>query len=159
MNDNQQEIIEAALEHDLDPLWVSAFVSVESSYRTEAARYEDHFRWTLDIPHYARNNHISQDTEEVFQKTSWGLLQIMGSVTRELGFEGFIPNLLFPEVGLYWGCKLIKKLSDKYESMDDVIASYNAGSPRKDKQGEYMNQEYVIKVNSAYNRLKGNHHA
>ena len=74
---------------------------------------------------------------------SWGPMQIMGSVAREIGYADHLTKLLDPAIGILWGSKKLAKLSRIYKSQDDVIASYNAGSPVKTMKGELMNQAYV----------------
>lgn len=126
---------------------IAAMVSVESSGNTCATRYEPHYRWTDAVPMYARRNKITEKTEELHQKTSWGLMQVMGGTARsELNFDGHLSSLCFPEIGLDLGVKYFKKLLDKYDNLWDAVSAYNAGSPRKDINGTYSNQHYVEKV-------------
>lgn len=139
-------IKEIAKKQDIDASLVAAIVSVESNGRTNAARYEPHFKWLLDPSKYARINSITVQTEVVFQKTSLGLMQVMGAVARELGHEGDLPNLFYPEIGLSLGVKKLKSLLDTYTSVSDAISSYNQGSPKKTGNGLYKNQYYVDMV-------------
>ena len=83
------------------------------------------------------------DTELIAQKTSWGLMQVMGTVARELGHRGWLSELCEPERGIYYGCLHLKKLMDRHGNLSDTVAAYNAGSPRRDVNGKYVNQEYV----------------
>jgi len=125
---------------------VGAVVRQESFGDHFAARYESHYRYTVDTARFAKLNRISEKTELEHQKTSWGLLQIMGGTARDIGYKGALVGLTVPEVGLYWGAKFLKRLVDKYDHLDDAIAAYNAGSPRKDANGKYVNQYYVDSV-------------
>ncbi|MBT8187839.1 MAG: lytic transglycosylase domain-containing protein [Croceitalea sp.] len=135
-------------EFEINPKIIAAIVMQESAGNPYATRYEDHYRWTLDIERFARKNRISRDTENMQQKTSWGLMQIMGGLARELGFEGPLVRLCEPEINLRLGIKHILNLKQRYsKNLSDVIAAYNAGSPRKGADGLYVNNSYVIRVN------------
>ena len=123
---------------------VRGIINAESNFNPNAIRYEDHYRWLvkpLDKYHYHK------DTERIGQKTSWGLMQVMGAVGREKGFEGkFLSELVKPKLSLEYGCKHLHSFYKKYNDWEDAVSSYNQGSPRKTPQGEYENQAYVDKV-------------
>lgn len=78
------------------------------------------------------------------QKTSWGLMQIMGGVAYELGFKGWPGELLDPETNLYYGCEFLIGKIFLYGDEDParLYAAYNAGSPRFEN-GRYRNQRNV----------------
>ncbi len=151
---NAQIINTMAKEYGLDPCLVMAMVMVESGNRSNVARYEDHYRWLVDPSTHAKRLGISQETETQLQKFSWGLLQTMGGTVRGLGYMGFLPELCVPQVGVRWGCVFLQQLSMRYESTEEVIASYNAGSPRRNDDGTFVNQIYVDKVLKFYNTIK-----
>lgn len=148
-------INEIAREYGLDPRLVFAIVQVESSNRSNVARYEDHWRWFVDTSEHAKRLGITNATELQLQKFSYGLMQIMGGTARELGYNGFLPELCVPQVGVRWGCIYLKKLIDKYETQDEAVAAYNAGSPRRTESGEFENERYVRKVRAVFNEIKG----
>lgn len=81
-------------------------------------------------------------------------MQVMGAVARELGHEGAMHKLCEPEKGLTYGTKLLKKLVNKYENIEDAVAAYNAGSPRRTEDGEYVNQYYVDAIMSNLEQLQ-----
>lgn len=142
--------------HSIDPTLVASVIMVESSGRPAAIRFEKNFRWTLHIHHFADMNNITHDTELMLQKSSFGLMQVMGAVARELGYQKNLSKLIEPKMGIEYGCKKLRQLFDKHGSkLDDVIASYNAGSPRFDENGEYVNARYVKKVRKYMRELKG----
>ena len=95
-------------------------------------------------------------TERQDQMTSWGLMQVMGAVARELGHTGPLSDLLDPPTGLFYGCLHLRRFRAKYDIWPDVIAAYNAGSPRRvaGQIGPYVNQSYVDKVLAAWNNLE-----
>ena len=133
--------------YDFDPYLVAAFCEVESGFNTYAIRYEPHYRWLV-------GENLSP-TEEISQKTSWGLMQVMGAVARERGLRSkYLSALTEPKIGIRFGCAHLAWFRDKKGySGDDMIAAYNAGSPRK-KNGIYVNQGYVDKVNRCFQEMK-----
>ena len=142
-------IKEVANEAALDETLLSAFIHVESSNNKWAYRFEPAFKWVIDTDKHAKANGLSEASERNLQMSSFGLTQVMGGVARELGLTGSIFQLLDEKTNLLFCSKLLKKHLKKYSLLDDVIASYNAGSPRKDASGRYVNQSYVDKINSA----------
>lgn len=140
--------------NSIDIKVIAAATMVESSGNPFVTRYEDHYRWTLDCAKYARQNGIREADEEHFQKTSWGFLQIMGGVARELGYYGPLTRLAEPSTGLHWGSKKLALCLKKYGNLADAIAAYNAGSPRKEDDGSYVNQRHVDRFLDYYNALK-----
>ena len=122
---------------------IKAIIQAESASNQYAVRYEPHYRWTVEP---FDKFHWSEKTEEISQKTSWGLMQIMGAVARERGFEGrYLAELCTVKVGIKYGTKHLKWQYDRYGDWHDAISAYNQGSNRK-TNGEYNNQEYVDKV-------------
>ena len=119
----------------------------ESAGYEFSTRFERHYRYFVKIDFYARRNGVSADTERNSQATSWGPLHIMGGVARELGYDKPLPLLGSASNGIFWGCKKLKTLYDKYEKRDDIIAAYNAGSPRFNDDGTFINQVHVDRVN------------
>lgn len=91
----------------------------------------------------------SRDTEWWGQQASWGLMQVMGAVARENGFKEAFPALCNPEAGLHFGCAHLADLVRHYKGRygwAGVVAAYNAGSPRRDSSGHWVNQHYVDTV-------------
>lgn len=147
-------ILDAANEHGIDPRLILAICIVESGNRGNVARYESHYKWTFMPAEHAKRLGITEPTEYQLQKFSWGPMQIMGATARELGYNGFLPELCVPQVGILWGCIYLKKLLAKHGDVQDAVAAYNAGHPKK-FGGKYINQVYVDKVNEAYSKSKG----
>jgi len=166
-----QAIDDAASAFDLPKELLQAIAQVESGGNLFAVRYEHRYRWLwdmrrnqpyrlpsggfvcpLDFPYDASMG--SRQTEFICQRTSWGPMQIMGAVAREYGFRGFLPQLCGP-LGVHFGAEHLARLRHRFidkHGWDGVIAAYNAGSPRKGKNGIYLNQGYVSKVHSAEQR-------
>lgn len=141
-------IDQAANRFGLDPKLIASIIIQESGGNTYAVRYEPGFRYKTDVAKFARANGITTETESILQQCSLGLMQVMGVVARELEFNRNLLELTSPAVGIYLGCKKLEQLSKKYAHLDDVIASYNAGSPRFKSDKSYVNQLYVNQVKS-----------
>ena len=137
----------------LDPILVAAIVATESGGQTYATRYEAHWKYLVDVDAHAKRLGITVMTETMHQATSWGLMQIMGGTAREMGFRDHMPKLCEVEIGLLWGCLYLTRLSNRYKNLDDVIVSYNSGSPRKGDDGRYLNQQYLDTVKKIYTEL------
>lgn len=166
-----RHVIELQARHEGLPVeLVSAMVLEESSGDTEAWNPEPHYRWVWDVrrerpfrvtsaealdkappenfPCYCGD----RDAEWWGQQASWGLLQLMGAVAREMGFDRtqHFPALCRnPELNLAFGCAYLRRLHARWHrehGWPGVVAAYNAGSPRLNDGGRFVNQRYVDKV-------------
>ena len=112
-----------AYEHGLDPALVCAVVEQESAWDAHAIRYEPGFRnryvAPLNLP----------ATEEIARSISWGLLQVMGQVAREHGFQGpFLSSMCDPAVGLAIGCTVLAaKLAAGAGNVPRGLTLWNGG--------------------------------
>lgn len=140
-------ITACSFQYQLPANLVRAVCQVESGMNPWSIRYEpgwkyfcgDQLRMTL--------------TERFTQMCSWGLGQVMGSVAREYGYAGPMPQLCEPDIGLTYTCKHLKHFYLAYDNWPDTIASYNAGSPRKLGTNLYVNQRYIDSVIKIWNAL------
>lgn len=159
-------IIEAAANtHGIPREIICGVISAESGWQPFAMRYEPDFTARYIVPKFPK----STPTFRVLHGSSWGLMQIMGLVARELGYQGSPLRLLQPEIGIDWGCRKLSALARRYGVGrdrlaeygrrgvlgQDVIAAYNQGNDRwvdanrngvHDEIEGYKNQEYVQKV-------------
>lgn len=142
-------ITDVASRENVPVTLLAAIVFTESGGNRYAARFEKDYKWVCQTKKFALEAGTTETTEMMLQMTSWGLGQIMGAVARENGLGGPLLRLLDPEINLTIACKLIKRLAAKHSQRDDIIASYNAGTPVKTIEGKYRNQAYVDKVNAA----------
>jgi soluble lytic murein transglycosylase-like protein len=102
---------QAAAAQSLDPALVCAVVEQESAWNPWAMRYEPAF-FTKYVAGLYTNNKISA-SEAYARGFSWGLMQVMGQVAREAGFDcPFLSALCDPEQGLAVGCKVLRKKFD-----------------------------------------------
>ena len=126
---------------------IMGIIETESSFNPYAARYEPHYRWLVTPEKFFRNYTTNPETEVILQKTSLGLMQLMGANFRKLGYTRPL-TAVFEDVDaqIRYGIKFFLNLCKKYESISAAVAAYNAGSPRKTQTGRYVNQAYVDKV-------------
>jgi hypothetical protein len=164
-------IARIAAEEGLDPKLVTAFIQTESSGDAYAWRTESAYRYLWDVKNnrpYRKltpteaNSEVapgdfyaaagSRNTEWIGQQASWGPMQVMGAVAREFGYKKHFPELC-GEDGIRIGCKLLRKLFEKYQDRygnEGVIAAYNAGTPALLDSGKFGNQSYVDKVMAVF---------
>lgn len=130
---------------------IAAIIEVESSWDPWAVRYEAHTsKYIVSAAKFAKGNVTSVATEETLQKCSWGLGQVMGFNCRSLGYTGPMPQICLPELGIRYACGYFLDRCQKHLELEDQIAAYNAGFPRKGENGDYINREYVDKVLRIY---------
>jgi soluble lytic murein transglycosylase-like protein len=80
---------------------------------------------------------------------SYGLMQVMPHSAGGAGPPGVTgEQLLDPVVNIRAGAAFVWDLIGRYGrgALSDVIAAYNAGRPRRDASGRYLNQRYVDEV-------------
>lgn len=132
-----------AIEHGLDAALISAIVIKESGGNRYALQYQPDYPYTYRVAELSRTVGCSYSTELHMQRTSWGLMQIMGGTARYLGFRGWFGELFEPETNLRYGARLLLNLKKTYGLEADVISAYNQGQPFKTIEGKYKNQDYV----------------
>ena len=157
-------ITDAAQRYGVPPQLFHAIVQVESSGLAYATRYEPGYRWLWDVregrPYQGDPNNLpsksrfcTSATELVGQRTSWGLVQIMGATARELGFQGpFLAELLDLKCNTNYGAMYLNRLYRRFADEGEweaVAVAYNAGSPRRDHHGRWVNQQYVDRLREA----------
>lgn len=135
-----------AKKHGLPPAIVYGICVTESALNHNAYRYEPDYRWTVD-PKISRPSGCSIVSEEMLQKTSLGVMQVMGATFREQGFDGWLPEV-FGNISLQLehGCRYLARQVKRFGSVEAGLAAYNAGRPVRMAGGEYVNQKYVDKV-------------
>jgi len=118
----------AAAVQSLDPALVCAIVEQESGWNPWAIRYEPAF-FAKYVANLYTNNKISA-SEAYARGFSWGLMQVMGQVARETGFDAtFLSALCDPEQGLATGCKVLRKKFDAMAGdMTRALLAWNGGA-------------------------------
>lgn len=127
---------------------VASIIEIESSWNRYAMRYEPSFSHTMQLKENSKRLGITFPSEQIGQKTSWGLMQVMGATARLMGFKGHFPELCDVDLGIEWGCRYLRWQSNRYKTQDEWIAAYNAGTARRMADERFANQEYVDKVNT-----------
>ncbi len=114
--------------HNLYPQLVCAVCEQESGWDPWALRYEPAFFSRYVAPLFT-NNKIDA-TEAYARGTSWGLMQVMGQVARERGFEGrFLSALCDPATGLAIGCAVLAhKLVAAEGNVQKALLLWNGGA-------------------------------
>lgn len=135
----RREIAEAAASHGLDPRVVEAVVMVESSGRTNAYRFESAF-----FSKYLANHPDYRGAVPERVSASYGLMQVMYPVAREMGFPFADPELLFvPTTGLEYGCRKLASLLKWAEGdLVQALSAYNGGKSGNAK-APFRNQAYA----------------
>lgn len=100
-----------------------AVIEQESNWDIWAIRYEPGF-----YEHYVKPMNLSR-SEANARSTSWGLMQVMGEVARELMFGGpFLSQLCDPDFGIEFGCrKLSALLGEVGNNIHAALLRYNGG--------------------------------
>lgn len=102
---------------------VCAVIEQESGWNPWAIRFEPAFE-----ERYVRPLGLNP-TQTVERSISWGPMQLMGQVARELGFIGNIPELCDPDTGVDWGCKKLRQCLDRAKGDEiQALLYWNGGS-------------------------------
>jgi len=101
------EIERAAARWGVPESWILAVIEVESAFNAGAYRYE------------AKLN-----------DASYGLMQLLYSTARGLGYTGSPEGLFDPAVNIDYGAKLLAQLRDRFGAdFERVYSAYNSGRP------------------------------
>lgn len=110
-----------------------------------ASRYESGF-----YERYIAHMHGLTTTESIHRATSWGYMQVMGQVARELGFnKRWLPAICEPEVNIDLGCKKLSKcIKDAKGNEEFGLQRYNGGG-----NPTYAKRVLSIRESEAYEPL------
>ena len=155
---------------------LKAIATVESNNDPNACRFERGYRWLWDLennkpfrrispqqaavagapkdfpaPPTSLGYYSSADTEYTLQKSSHGLMQIMGAVLRERGYFGPLTEIYqYPCIGIQFGAAHLSNLHRRFykkHGWAGVVSAFNQGTPRTNDQGVYRNWQYLNKIN------------
>lgn len=114
----------------LDPALVCAIIEQESGWNPWAIRYEPGFFGKYVAPLYT-NNKVSV-TEAYARSFSWGPMQVMGQVAREIGYAGALPQLCDFNYGVLVGCKVFSaKLEKAKGDVNYALLLWNGGANKE----------------------------
>ena len=128
----QPEIIDLARRiasaHGIEPALVRAVIEQESAWNPWAVRYEPGFLSRYIAPLYTAGKLSA--TEAYTRAMSWGLMQLMGQVAREFGFEHpSLAELCDPEAGVEWGCRVLAaRLSRAHGDVAAALLAWNGAA-------------------------------
>jgi soluble lytic murein transglycosylase-like protein len=116
-----------ATAHAVDPQLVCAIVEQESAWNPWAVRYEPGFLSRYVAPLYTAGKLSA--TETYTRAMSWGLMQVMGQVAREIGFANpSLTELCDPATGLEFGCRIMAKhLARSKGDVAAALLAWNGG--------------------------------
>ena len=117
-----------AAAHQLDPALVCAVIEQESAWNPWAVRYEPAFLSRYIAPLYTAGKLSA--TEAYTRAMSWGLMQVIGQVAREAGFEETsLAELCEPATGVDWGCRILAtRLARAHGEVEAALQAWNGGA-------------------------------
>ncbi|HYM21444.1 MAG TPA: transglycosylase SLT domain-containing protein [Candidatus Kapabacteria bacterium] len=153
----RREIDSVSRIYHLPSALVAAFVQEESEFEPFAIRTEPSYLRKKKVIAAARlwcRRHRglpSAQTELVLRASSLGLMQPMGELAREQGFDAaYLSELLAPNNSLGEGAKYLAKLLKRYpHDTLSAISAYNQGTPRR-RGRTFENARYVYRVAVAW---------
>lgn len=112
-----------AAKYGLDPFIVCAVIEQESGWNPWAMRFEPAF-----LSRYISSMNL-EATEAQARSTSFGLMQTMGQVARERGFQGkFLTQLCDPDLGVDIGCRKLQECFAAHNGDPETsLLAYNGG--------------------------------
>jgi soluble lytic murein transglycosylase-like protein len=153
------DMVVAAGKYGLDPDLVQGLAEQESNYRAWAYNPEPRYKYLWDVkrgrpfraltpievvskfPPKDFPAPVGTDPDQEFwaQQASWGLLQVMGAVARQMGFVGpFLTELCTVPINLDLGCaylgSLLRQMSERAAAgiskpvvIASALAAWNGG--------------------------------
>ena len=160
--------VAVAAKHGLPPSLVLAVIQVESNFNPWAWNPEPAYRYLWDVKRNAPFRALTpeesaserppadfpclagdKDQEWWGQQASWGLMQTMGAVAREMGLRApFLTALCDPSTGLDIGCAFLSRLVKRHAQpwgFAGVVRAWNTGSPQESPAG----MDYQSKILAA----------
>lgn len=100
------EIAGAASRYAVPPEWIKAVIEVESQWNPDAVNLSDP------------------------GGGAWGLMQLLLTTARGLGYTGTAQGLLDPGVNIEYGTRLLAQLKTQYGTdFRRIYSAYNSGNP------------------------------
>jgi len=154
---------------------VIALARVQSDMTMSATHYDVDYRWMWDcdedepfrrLEDFERHDMAPSDfiappncdtptTEWIGQKMRWGPFLVHGAILRERRYWGpFAVMCSDPEKAARFACSHLSNLHDRYfarHGWAGVVAAFDAGRPRKDEFGDYVNSDFLKRVGQVKN--------
>lgn len=154
----KRTIEKVAKRHNLPASLVASIIWKESHGDPLARRYEPDFYLNYIAGkskrrlsgHWPANR--SEATERHERATSWGLMQPLLQVCRELGFRGDAAELFDAETNLDFGCRKLRLCLKREDTAAQAIARYN-GNPKLHGPRAYAADVLRIEQSKEYERL------
>lgn len=116
-----------AVKYNLIPSLVCGICEQESSWEPDATRYEPAF-YVRYIEPMIHAGTLTDMVEARNRATSFGVMQVMGEVARELEYTGPLP-FESAEQGIELGCeKFSRCVAESHGDMISALLRYNGGS-------------------------------
>lgn len=129
----------------LDPMLIYAVIQKESSGNPWAMRYEPDFLRRYVLPQGSKDQ-----TENMARATSWGPMQVMGQVARELGLKAkYLSELCNEGTGVWYGAKHLSNKIKRY-GYPAGISAYNHGEPVADDAYQRAVLEILAEVKEVW---------
>lgn len=137
-------------EYKIEKALIKAIIKQESNFKPFSIRYEPKLKkaewYNSKLTETEKNNKLCY--------CSVGLMQILYLTAKTQNFKGDPEDLLKIE-NMEYSIKYLKYLINRYYYIDKVIVAYNAGSPKRTKEGDYINQDYLDSVKNNYKTFGG----
>lgn len=127
--------------YGIDPFIFAGLVAKESGFNPKAFRREAGYKWGTnpDFPD------PDGDGPLIGGDASYGLVQIMYSNAKAMGYSGEPNGLFDPDLNLHFGAIFFKGLLTRYGNYPDALSAYNSGRPLA-KAPDSTANDYVPKT-------------
>lgn len=162
----EKYVAKFSAEFGIDPILMAAIIKHESrnhaySVRDDRAVLTNGPSWVTNV---IKANNLDETNALLY--CSMGYSQLLYLTVVDMGFikwckdrgiKGEPEDLLCIETNIFWMARFIlKRIMSRYTNVRDIIAAYNAGSARMNKnRTAYLNQDYVDSVYKIYKEMGG----
>jgi soluble lytic murein transglycosylase-like protein len=110
--------------YGLEATLVAAVCEQESEWNPFAIRFEPAFEARYIKPALP----AAPTTRELTEAMSFGLMQVMGEVAIEFGWQGkFLTELCDPATGVLYGCRKLQNCFSIHGDAETALLAYNGG--------------------------------
>lgn len=149
-NDFNDLVNAAAKKYNVDPAIIKGVIAQESNFIKTAYRFEPYLSPKTGKP----RSFLAPSAD--FPNgggASLGLMQVLVSTARAMGFKGPMEGLYDPATAIDYGTRFLSNLIYQYtkqgKPLDNALSAYNGGSSGDVAAfGPFSNQAYVDNVNN-----------